>query len=56
MAMHLLHGNESIACIGQACGFSDQSAFTRKFKAETGFSPRAYRARIGGNVGEPVPA
>ena len=54
MAMHLLHGNESIACIGQACGFSDQSAFTRKFKAETGFSPRAYRARIGGSVGEPA--
>jgi AraC-like DNA-binding protein len=45
--MHLLHGDDSIACIGQACGFSDQSAFTRKFKAETGFSPRAYRARIG---------
>ncbi|WP_414491042.1 helix-turn-helix domain-containing protein [Stenotrophomonas maltophilia] len=54
MAMHLLHGDESIASIGQACGFSDQSAFTRKFKAETGFSPRAYRARIGGNVGEPA--
>ena len=54
MAMHLLHGDESIASIGQACGFSDQSAFTRKFKAETGFSPRAYRARIGGSVGEPA--
>ncbi len=46
MAMHLLHSSESIASIGQACGFSDQSAFTRKFKAETGVSPRAYRARI----------
>jgi AraC-like DNA-binding protein len=46
MAMHLLHGNDSIASIGQACGFSDQSAFTRKFKAEAGVSPRAYRARI----------
>ncbi|MET0131805.1 MAG: AraC family transcriptional regulator [Stenotrophomonas chelatiphaga] len=46
MAMHLLHGNDSIASIGQACGFSDQSAFTRKFKAEAGLSPRAYRARI----------
>ena len=54
MAMHLLHGDDSIACIGQACGFSDQSAFTRKFKAETGFSPRAYRARIGGGIGEPA--
>lgn len=46
MAMHLLHGNDSVASIGQACGFSDQSAFTRKFKAESGMSPRAYRARI----------
>lgn len=46
MAMHLLHGQDSIARIGQACGFSDQSAFTRKFKAECGMSPRAYRVRI----------
>ena len=43
MAQHLLHGNDSIAAIGQACGFSDQSAFTRKFKAETGMAPRQYR-------------
>ena len=43
MAMHLLHGPDSVASIGQACGFSDQSAFTRKFKAETGMAPRQYR-------------
>ena len=43
MAMHLLHGPDSVATIGQACGFSDQSAFTRKFKAETGMAPRQYR-------------
>ena len=46
MAMHLLHGPDSIAAIGQACGFSDQSAFTRKFKAETGMAPRAYRLKV----------
>jgi AraC-like DNA-binding protein len=47
MAVHLLHGGDSIASIGQACGFTDQSAFTRKFKAEVGVSPRGYRAQIG---------
>jgi len=52
MAMHLLHGNDSIASIGQACGFTDQSAFTRKFKAESGMSPRAYRARIAELAGD----
>lgn len=46
MAQHLLHGPDSIAAIGQACGFSDQSAFTRKFKAETGMAPRQYRLQI----------
>ncbi|WP_424798448.1 helix-turn-helix domain-containing protein [Pseudomonas viridiflava] len=46
MAVHLLHGSDTIASIGQACGFTDQSAFTRKFKAEVGVSPRAYRAQI----------
>lgn len=43
MAMHLLRGNESIAGIGQACGFSDQSAFTRQFRATVGMTPREYR-------------
>ncbi len=46
IAMHLLHGEDSVASIGQACGFSDQSAFTRKFKAETGMAPRQYRAMV----------
>ena len=46
MAMHLLHGPDSIAAIGHSCGFSDQSAFARKFKAETGLSPRAYRLKV----------
>lgn len=50
MAMHLLHGDDSIAAIGQHCGFSDQSAFTRKFKAETGLAPRQYRLQVARKV------
>ena len=46
MAMHLLHGPDSIASIGQACGFTDQSAFTRKFRTETGMAPRQYRLQV----------
>ncbi len=46
IALHLLHGEDSVASVGQACGFSDQSAFTRKFKAEVGMAPRQYRALI----------
>lgn len=52
MAMHLLHGPDSVATIGQACGFSDQSAFTRKFKAETGMAPRQYRLIVNAQVSQ----
>ncbi|WP_022974538.1 AraC family transcriptional regulator [Xanthomonas maliensis] len=50
MAMHLLHSDKSVTEIGHACGFSDQSAFTRQFKSVTGMTPRDYRqlARNGG--------
>lgn len=44
MAMHRVRGDESIASVGQACGFSDQSAFTRQFKATVGLTPSDYRA------------
>ncbi|MEG1681441.1 MAG: AraC family transcriptional regulator, partial [Stenotrophomonas sp.] len=30
--------------VGQACGFSDQSAFARQFKHTVGMTPRDYRA------------
>jgi len=43
-AMRLLPSRDSIAEIGQACGFSDQSAFARQFKATVGMPPRDYRA------------
>ncbi|MGH8081779.1 MAG: helix-turn-helix domain-containing protein [Lysobacter sp.] len=42
-AMRELRGEASIAQVGLACGFSDQSAFARQFKATVGMSPREYR-------------
>ena len=45
-AMRLLHGEESVAAIGLACGFADQSAFARQFKATVGMTPRDYRAVV----------
>jgi len=35
--------DETIAAIAQACGYSDQSAFTRQFRQTTGVSPMDYR-------------
>ncbi len=46
MAMHRVRGDESVASIGQACGFSDQSAFTRQFKAMVGMTPSDYRTLL----------
>jgi AraC-like DNA-binding protein len=43
-AMRLLQDDNSVAAISAACGFGDQSAFARKFKAIVGMTPRAYRA------------
>lgn len=45
-AMRLLQTNMNIAEIGQACGFSDQSAFSRQFKASVSITPRDYRAMV----------
>lgn len=42
-AMTLLRGDDSIATISQSCGFGDQSAFARQFKATVGISPTDYR-------------
>lgn len=42
-AMRSLSGSASIASIGQACGYSDQSAFTRQFRRLTGVTPGQYR-------------
>lgn len=43
-AMRLLHASDTVAAISVACGFVDQSAFARQFKATVGMTPRAYRA------------
>jgi AraC-like DNA-binding protein len=45
-AMRLLHSDDSVASIGIACGFVDQSAFARQFKATVGMTPRTYRALV----------
>jgi AraC-like DNA-binding protein len=42
-AMRLLQTDDTVASIGAACGFVDQSAFARQFKATVGMTPRAYR-------------
>lgn len=42
-AMRSLQGNDSVASIGLSCGFVDQSAFARQFKATVGMRPRDYR-------------
>lgn len=46
-AMRLLRGHDSVADIGLACGFTDQSAFARQFKATVGMTPRAFRSLHG---------
>lgn len=42
-AMERLRDHGTIAAIGLACGFGDQSAFARQFKMTTGMTPRDYR-------------
>lgn len=42
-ALTMLKGDEPIADIAQACGYADQSAFTRRFKHALGISPSEYR-------------
>ncbi|MEO5688405.1 MAG: AraC family transcriptional regulator [Burkholderiaceae bacterium] len=40
---HLKSGNDSVAAIAHACGYTDHSAFARQFKRSTGLSPRDWR-------------
>jgi len=45
-ACHLLESSgQSLSEIGLACGFSDQSAFTRQFGKMVGMTPKVYRDR-----------
>lgn len=45
----LLSPAASLAEVGRACGFADQSHFTRVFSATTGASPGAWRRRGAGS-------
>jgi transcriptional regulator GlxA family with amidase domain len=45
-AMRLLSGDDNVASIGMACGFVDQSAFARQFKATVGITPSDYRGMV----------
>ena len=42
----LSFSDEAISQIALACGYSDQSSFSRQFKQAVGISPLAYRMRI----------
>jgi AraC-like DNA-binding protein len=43
-AVELLErSNDPILKVADACGYSDQSAFTRRFRAAVGMSPSEYR-------------
>jgi AraC-like DNA-binding protein len=42
---HLANSQEAISQIALACGYSDQSAFSRQFKQAVGISPMAYRRK-----------
>jgi AraC-like DNA-binding protein len=45
---HLLDTQDPIAEVALAAGYSDQSAFTRQFKALVGLTPREFRGEITG--------
>lgn len=42
-AMEMLAGDQPIVDIAPACGYSDQSAFTRQFRKVTGLTPGQYQ-------------
>jgi PAS domain S-box-containing protein len=42
-ALELLKAGGPIVSVAHACGFADQSAFTRRFRATVGMSPSEYR-------------
>jgi AraC-like DNA-binding protein len=51
----LIGSGESIAAIALRCGYSDQSAFTRKFREAVGLSPSDYRRSFRGSEADASP-
>jgi len=41
----LMNSNKSVSEIAHSCGYSDQSAFTRQFKATVGMAPGQFRTQ-----------
>lgn len=54
-AIRMLHDSQPIAAIALACGYGDQSAFTRQFRNLTGLTPGQFRELRGGQPGPPRP-
>lgn len=49
-ALEMLNSSASIAEIAHACGYSDQSAFARRFRAAIGTTPSEYRRIVAERV------
>jgi PAS domain S-box-containing protein len=52
-ALKMLQGEASIVQVAHACGYADQSAFTRRFKLALGMSPSDYRRRHQDSADDP---
>ncbi len=52
----LLESKTSLADVGLACGYTDQSAFSRQFKATVGMTPRQFRQATGPDAVRRAPA
>jgi AraC-like DNA-binding protein len=51
----LLHGGHPLCLVGFACGYADQSHFTRDFKRRMAVTPAVYRSAFAHRPGEPRP-
>ena len=51
-ATRLLAGSGSVAALAQACGYADQSALFRQFRATVGVSPTQYRRVLRGQTAQ----